>query len=109
MIPGYLKGELKPKEFEEFARHIRSCKDCYEEFETLYIIDLTTRILEEDQDHNFSEDIKTHLFRELADKEKKIRRNRIKGRLFHLLYLLLFLIAVILVLHVIGVLDLPFL
>lgn len=56
MIPEFLDGTLKNRELEGFVNHVRTCKDCYEELEIMFMLSIGLQELKEDRSisYNFS-------------------------------------------------------
>ena len=46
-IEAYIDHTLSGRELEEFLEHVKSCRECYDELETYYIISVGMRYLEE--------------------------------------------------------------
>ena len=47
-IEAYIDHTLSGRELEEFLEHVKSCRECYDELETYYIISVGMRYLEEE-------------------------------------------------------------
>lgn len=63
-IPDFLNGNMFPKEQEQFIAHVRTCKDCYEELEIMYMLAEGLKELENDSDTSFN-------FKHMLDKKLK--------------------------------------
>jgi len=57
MIPGFLDDTLETQELEGFVKHVRTCKDCYEELEIMFMLSIGLKELKEDRSisYNFSQ------------------------------------------------------
>ena len=75
MIPRYLSDDLSDRELIAFLKHINSCRECYEELETMFMVDRTIHYLDDGQDGSF--DLTPELIR---DMERKLHRVRHAGR-----------------------------
>lgn len=75
LIPGYLRGDLRPREMRSLLKHLRNCTRCQEELETNFMIQSTIQYLNSDVDGSM--DMK-QLFRDdlRAQEEAMIRSHR---------------------------------
>ncbi len=76
LIPRFLSGEIGEREMERFLSHIRSCRKCYEELETAFMVDRTVTYLNEDLPLDTSFDLTPLLERELREKALTLRKTR---------------------------------
>ncbi|MGI6118756.1 MAG: anti-sigma factor family protein [Bilifractor sp.] len=79
MLSRYLSDDLSDEETTAFLSHIGSCRDCYEELETMYLVDRTIHYLDDSEDGSF--DLKTELLHDMEKKMRRIRRNLFFGNL----------------------------
>lgn len=103
LIPQYLDGSLPDDRLVPFLEHVCSCPDCYEELETMFLVDRTVRYLDEDNDSelNLSPMLEADMQRRLNAHHARHRSRRI------ILALLLFAVLcfVLVVLDAFGVLE----
>ena len=50
LIPSYLNGTLPDDRLAAFLQHVCTCPVCYDELETMFMVDRTMRYLDDDQD-----------------------------------------------------------
>jgi hypothetical protein len=96
MIPGYLRNELSDEELLAFLQHVSVCPDCYEELETMFMVDRTIHYLDDGVDGSFN--LTPELVRDMEKKRTLVRRNRVLHRIFTVTVViacLLFLLAVL--------------
>ena len=74
MIPRYLSDDLSDRELIAFLKHINSCRECYEELETMFMVDRTIHYLDDGQDGSF--DLTPELIRDMERKLHRVRVNR---------------------------------
>ena len=88
MITRYIRKELTRSETDEFLAHVMSCRDCYEELEVYYTIDVGLKELDgvEAPARSLRETI------DLAMKESRteLKINRTRFRLFYISSTILF-------------------
>ena len=87
-IPDYVINRINGKEQEAFIAHVRSCKACYEELETLYTIQMAVAILDEGKDSSFN--FSGKLEKDLQEKEWMLRRQK-RVRILFVILLAVFL------------------
>lgn len=80
LIPGYLKDDLTEHELLMFLEHVSRCDECYEELETMFIVDRTINYLDANVDIAF--DMKRDLIRDMRHKIKRMERGRVHRRLW---------------------------
>ena len=76
LVMDYINRNLGEKKLESFLKHIRECKECYEELEIYYMIHFAIQRL--DSDEHASYDIKHMLEEDLKEAEKSIRSWKIR-------------------------------
>ena len=74
MIPRYLSDDLSDRELIAFLKHINSCRECYEDLETMFMVDRTIHYLDDGQDGSF--DLTPELIRDMERKLHRVRVNR---------------------------------
>lgn len=97
MIPDFLDGKLTSRQQEHFLEHIRSCRECYEELETHYMVNRTIDYLDQDSRKGGSFDFKPMLEKDLGEKEAEI----LKKKQIRDLKLVIFAFTVLLILFLI--------
>lgn len=63
-IPDFLNGDMPIREQEQFIAHVRTCTDCHEELEIMYMLAEGLRELENGSDTSFN-------FKHMLDKKLK--------------------------------------
>lgn len=104
-IDAYINHTLTGHELEEFLEHIESCKECYDELETYYIISVGIKYLEEEKVETYN--IPTMLKEDLHARKRQLKRNNMFCRIAVFLGVLFFVIFFILCLSYLGQLELP--
>lgn len=79
MVPRYLSDDLSDAELIAFLRHINGCRDCYEELETMFMVDRTIHYLDDGEDGSF--DLTPELLKDMERKIHRVRVNRFFARL----------------------------
>ena len=74
-IEAYIDHTLSGRELEEFLEHVKSCRECYDELETYYIISVGMRYLEEENLESYN--IPKMLQEDLHTRERQVRRRNI--------------------------------
>lgn len=72
LIKDYIYGRLPDEKKEEFVNHIRSCRDCYEELDIYYTVEVGLNGLRDD--HLTDLDLKGRLEQELKDLETQVQQ-----------------------------------
>lgn len=103
-IEAYIDHTLSGRELEEFLEHVKSCRECYDELETYYIISVGMRYLEENLE---SYNIPKMLQEDLHTRERQVRRRNIFRKTAVFLGVLFFIVLLVLVLSYLGHLELP--
>ena len=102
MIPDYLEGRLSGRQLEHFLEHIRTCRNCYEELETNYMVGRTIRYLDEGMTQADSFDFRPMLENDLEVQEKEIRRKKGVRRVQFVILLFTLLLTLLLILDLTG-------
>ena len=102
MIPDYLDGRLSGRQLEHFLEHIRTCRKCYEELETNYMVGRTIRYLDEGRTEADSFDFRPMLESDLEAQEMTILRRKNIQRLRLLILFFTLLLTLLLVLDITG-------
>ncbi len=76
LVMDYINRGLEEKKLESFLKHIRECRECYEELEIYYMIHFAIQRL--DSDEYASYDIKHMLEEDLKEAERRVRRWKIR-------------------------------
>lgn len=76
LVNDYINRDLGEKKLDSFLKHVRECKECYEELEIYYIIHFAVQRL--DSEEQISYDVKRMLEEDLRDAEKCVRKWKIK-------------------------------
>ncbi len=76
LIPGFLDGTLNDRDLEAFLVHIRTCKKCYEELETNFMVDRAIKYLNEDMPTDTSFDLTPLLEKELQSRGRALRSKK---------------------------------
>lgn len=74
MIPRYLSDDLSDRELVAFLGHINGCRDCYEELETMFMVDRTIHYLDDGEDGSF--DLTPELIRDMEHKLHRVQVNQ---------------------------------
>lgn len=74
LIQDYIKGRITEKKMMEFIQHVRTCRSCYHELETYFMIHYAIKYLDEDQHASY--DFQNMLIEDLNKKEQEIKNNR---------------------------------
>ena len=74
LIRDYMYGQLPADKKEDFVSHIRSCRDCYEELDIYYMVEVGLNGLRDDRLNNM--DLKNRLEQELEDLETEVQQQR---------------------------------
>lgn len=85
MMDLYLNDQLPPKELAAFLEHIKTCPECYDELETLFIINAGIKYLEEENHESY--DIPQMLKKDLQQKDRKLKKRNEYRRLAWNLFL----------------------
>ena len=104
-IEAYIDYTLSGRELEEFLEHVKSCRECYDELETYYIISVGMRYLEEENLESYN--IPKMLQEDLHTRERQVRRRNIFRKTAVFLGVLFFIVLLVLVLYYLGHLELP--
>ena len=80
MIPDFLAGTLRDRETERFLEHTGSCRDCYHQLETEFMVDRTVAYLNEDLPYDTAFDLQPLLTKELEEKSTFLKVKRRIGR-----------------------------
>lgn len=75
LVDAYIEGSLTDQECIEFLKHVKGCKDCYDELETYFIVDYALQYLDE-SDSNRSYDMQKLLKDDILNNERRILRTR---------------------------------
>lgn len=87
-IPDFLDNRMPVTEEEKFIAHVRTCTDCYEELEIMYMLAEGLKELENDTDNSFN-------FRHMLERKLKLAQQqceryrsfmRIRGLIFCAMY-----------------------
>jgi hypothetical protein len=78
MIPRYLSDDLSDHELIAFLKHINSCRECYEELETMFMVDRTIHYLDDGEDGSF--DLTPELIRDMEHKLHRVQVNEMLVR-----------------------------
>ena len=73
LVQSYISGNLEGDELKEFISHVKSCKSCHDELETYFTIDATLNLLENDSAGG-SYNIRALLDKNLAEKERELKK-----------------------------------
>ena len=76
LIPGFLAETLTDREQERFLMHVHSCRDCYAELETEFMVDRAVSYLNQDLPFDTSFDMRPLLKAKLQESGRELRRNR---------------------------------
>lgn len=76
MVNPYIEGTLTDRECLDFLRHVKDCKNCYEELETYFIVDYALQYLD-DEETSRSFDMQKVLQDDIRTNEKRIWRTRL--------------------------------
>lgn len=104
MIPRYLEGSLSEGELSDFLQHMNHCRSCYEELETMYMLDRTLRYLDEDADSS-SLQFAQQLRREMQRSRRELRFARIWRRVMRLVMVIAIALALLALLDFTGILP----
>ena len=104
-IEAYIDHTLSGRELEEFLEHVKSCRECYDELETYYIISVGMRYLEEENLESYN--IPKMLQEDLHTRERQVRRRNIFRKTAVFLGVLFFIVLLVLMLSYLGHLELP--
>lgn len=104
-IEAYIDHTLSGRELEEFLEHIKSCRECYDELETYYIISVGMRYLEEENLESYN--IPKMLQEDLHTRERQVRRRNIFRKTAVFLGVLFFIVLLVLMLSYLGHQELP--
>lgn len=74
LIQNYIKENMAEKQMVEFIQHVRTCRSCYHELETYYMIHFAIKYLDEDQHASYN--FQHMLIEDLNKKERQIKNNR---------------------------------
>lgn len=75
MIPAFLSDTLNERDLQHFLQHVRTCRHCYEELETNFMVDRTLLYLDKDMPADTSFDLTPLLENELQERTKRLRRD----------------------------------
>ncbi len=75
MIPAFLYDTLNERDLQHFLQHVRTCRHCYEELETNFMVDRTLLYLDKDMPADTSFDLTPLLENELQERTKRLRRD----------------------------------
>ena len=75
MIPAFLSDTLNERDLQHFLQHVRTCRHCYEELETNFMVDRTLLYLDKDMPADTSFDLTPLLEKELQERTKRLRRD----------------------------------
>ena len=92
-------------ELEAFLEHVESCRDCYDELETYYIISVGMRYLEEENLESYN--IPKMLQEDIHTRKQQVKRRNIFRKSAVFLGVLFIIAALILLLSYLGHLELP--
>lgn len=104
-IDAYINHKLNGRELEEFLEHVESCRECYDELETYYIISVGMRYLEEENLESYN--IPRMLQENLHTRERQVKRRNVIRKTAVFLGVLFFIVILVLVLSYLGHLELP--
>ncbi len=65
----FIKDEIDPEELDFFISHAKNCKDCYEELEINYMVNVGLEMIENDDKASF--DLAGQLKKKLSQLERK--------------------------------------
>ena len=74
LIQDYINGNISEKKMYEFIQHVRTCRSCYHELETYFMIHYAIKYLDEDQRASY--DFHYMLIEDMNKKEQVIKNNR---------------------------------
>lgn len=74
LIPDYIKSNMSDKKMAEFIQHVRTCRSCYHELETYFMIRYAIKCL--DEDSLVSYNLQNMLVEDLDKKERQIKNNK---------------------------------
>lgn len=74
LIQDYIRENMAEKKMMEFIQHIRTCRTCYHELETYFMIHFAIKYLDEDQHAGYN--FQHMLIEDLNKKEQQIKNNR---------------------------------
>lgn len=74
LIQDYINGNISEKKMYEFIQHVRTCRSCYHELETYFMIHYAIKYLDEDQHASY--DFHYMLIEDMNKKEQVIKNNR---------------------------------
>ena len=78
LVNDYIEGTLSDQVCIEFLEHVKGCRECFDELETLFIVDYALQYLDE-ADSDQSYDMKKLLKDDMEENEKRIFRTRMVG------------------------------
>lgn len=98
MVQPFLNSELKDRELKAFLAHVKSCKSCWEELETYFIVDYALKYL--DNEKNNSYDMKALLNTLISQEEHDLQ---IRETVRFLMIAAVIVLAALVILAALGV------
>lgn len=102
MIPAFLSDTLSDRDLRKFLDHIRSCRHCYDELETNYMVDRTVKYLNEDLPADTSFDLTPLLEKDIREKSDRLGREYVIRIIRSIILLLTIILIVLFLLDLTG-------
>lgn len=78
-IKKFIIGDLPDQKFHSFKTHYDVCKDCREELDIIFLIEITLEKEDDGQTYNLSEEIDRYFIRYGNDVLERYKSNFVKG------------------------------
>lgn len=101
LIRPYVDGTIRDRSLRHLIGHVRSCRSCYSELETNFMVDRTIRLLDEEGEQSF--DLVPLLKEDMEKRERAANRRGVMSTVHTLILLFTILLIALLLLDLTGI------